>query len=634
MKTKNRILAALLCSIGAVFASVDARAAQFTSVCSFGDSLSDAGYFRQFLRSIGIPEAVVTQLGSFTTNPDPVFTELIAQYYGITPAPSNVTGGCIYAQGGARVALDSAATPPGSPQRSVTTQISEYLATRSGAADPNGLYTVFVGANDFLQNRDAFLAGTITQAQFQSNFLAAATAEVQQIARLRAAGAQYVVVVGAPDFGITPAAIAGGPALAGAATQLAGGYNLTLWTGLASAGVRVIPIDLFTFLNEVRANAAAFGFTNTTGVACGVSPLTGSTSSQFCLPGNFTAANANNTFLFADSTGHPTGATQAILAQFVESMIEGPYQYSQLTEAPLRSRALHVQGIADGVLTGHMAEPGKLTFFASGGAGDFDVAAGIGNVGIAHNNEAYTLGVTMRASESVVLGVAYGQTRSRGRFGSSAGDFHARDHNYSFFGSLKAGRFYATGIATMSEIDFNDLHRNIQLGPVLRTATASTSGSNASVFLNAGYDFALGRFLVGPTVGATWQDVEVAGFDEAGAASNNLRVFTQKRRSQVWSAGVRASMDFDGWTPWIRLTADKEREDNARVVTAMPLSMVGFNLNYDVPAYVGDSTYTTFAAGIRGLLTRNVGVGVSFYKVSGRSGIEEQGATATLSVKF
>ena len=271
---------------------------------------------------------------------------------------------------------------------------------------------------------------------------------------------------------------------------------------------------------------------------------------------------------------------------------------------------------------------------ASGGAGDFDVAAGIGNVGIAHNNEAYTLGVTMRASESVVLGVAYGQTRSRGRFGSSAGDFHARDHNYSFFGSLKAGRFYATGIATMSEIDFNDLHRNIQLGPVLRTATASTSGSNASVFLNAGYDFALGRFLVGPTVGATWQDVEVAGFDEAGAASNNLRVFTQKRRSQVWSAGVRASMDFDGWTPWVRVTADKEREDNARVVTAMPLSMVGFNLNYDVPAYVGDSTYTTFAAGIRGLLTRNVGVGVSFYKVSGRSGIEEQGATATLSVKF
>ncbi len=67
MNTKNRILAAVLCSTAALFGSVDARAAQFSSVCSFGDSLSDAGYYRSFLRAIGIPEALATQLGSFTT---------------------------------------------------------------------------------------------------------------------------------------------------------------------------------------------------------------------------------------------------------------------------------------------------------------------------------------------------------------------------------------------------------------------------------------------------------------------------------------------------------------------------------------------------------------------------------------
>jgi len=633
MNMKNRILPSLLLAVGAALAA-PAQAAQFTNVCSFGDSLSDAGFYRPFLRSIGIPENLVTQLGSFTTNPDPIWIELVSQFYGVTPNPSNVAGGCLYAQGGARVSESSTATPPGGAQRPMTAQITEYLASRNGAADPNALYTVFIGANDFLQNRDLFLAGTITQTQFQANFIGAATLEVQQVARLRAAGAQYIVVVGLPDFGITPSGIAGGPALAGAATQLAAGYNTTLWTTLAGAGLRVIPIDLFSVLNEVRANAAAFGFTNTTGVACGVSPLTGSNSSQFCLPTNLVAANANNTFLFADATGHPTGAIGRILAQFTEAMIEGPYNYSQLAEAPLRTRALHVQGVNDGMASGHGAEVGKLTAFASGGGGDFDVASGVGNSGVSNNNEAYTAGVTVRTSESVTLGLAYGQTRGRGSFGSDMGGYHTRDNNYSAFGSVRLGRFYASGVATISDIKFNDIRRNIALGPVVRTGIANTTGSNASAFVNAGYDFALGRFLIGPTVSVTAQNVEVNGFDEAGAASSGLRIYTQKRRSEVWSAGLRAAFDFRGWTPWLRWTADEERKDDPRFVTATPLTLVSVGNQYDIAAYANDTSFTTIAAGVRCWITPNVALGVAYYKVSGRSGISEQGANATVSVKF
>jgi uncharacterized protein YhjY with autotransporter beta-barrel domain len=138
------------------------------------------------------------------------------------------------------------------------------------------------------------------------------------------------------------------------------------------------------------------------------------------------------------------------------------------------------------------------------------------------------------------------------------------------------------------------------------------------VFLNAGYDFSLGRFLVGPVVSATWQDVEVAGFEEAGAGSANLRMSTQKRRSQVWSGGVRASMDFEGWTPWIRFTADKETEDDPRIVTASPMSIATGN-QYDIPAYVGDSSYSPFSAGIRGWIAPRVALGLSYYMVNGRS---------------
>src|SRR5258706_9247437 len=514
MKSKKRVLPALILSLFAAAGSHQAQAAQFSGVVVFGDSLSDAGYFRGFLASLGLAAA---QMGRFSTNPDPVWSELISTFYGFNPAPSNA-GGTIYAQGGARVALTPGITPTGQAERPVSTQITEYLGTHGGAADPNALFSVWAGANDFFINNSLLTSGAITAGQFQTNVLAAATAEVQQTARLYQAGAKYVMVFGGFDGSFTPGIAAADAATRAGVQQLTVGYNTTLFSGLASAGLRVIPIDLFSLFNEIRANPAAFGLTNVTGVACGpFPPFSSGSSALFCLQGRNVVAGTQNTFLWAAPTGHMTAAGNRIVAQFAESMIEGPYNYSQLAEAPLRTRMLHVQGVAEGLASGQSAEIGKLTAFVSGGAGKFDVESGIGNSGIQNNSEAYTIGVTMRASESMTLGAAYGQTRGRGRFGSSAGDYHSRDNDYSVFASLKLGRFYADGVATIADVDYNDIHRNIVLGGLTRTATANTSGSNASAFLNSGYDFALGRFLIGPTVSATFQDVDVARFVQARA---------------------------------------------------------------------------------------------------------------------
>src|SRR5258708_2553745 len=194
MKMKKRVLPALLLTLfaGAMAPAASAQQ-QFTSVVVFGDSLSDAGYYRPFLAGLGLPASVVATLGRFTTNPGPVFSELLTTHYtSSAPGPSNVTGGLIFAQGGARVALASPLTPPGQAQRPVSTQVGEFLGANGGAADPNALYSVFAGANDIFVNLATFQAGAITQAQLQTNVLAAATAEVQQVARLQAAGARSV----------------------------------------------------------------------------------------------------------------------------------------------------------------------------------------------------------------------------------------------------------------------------------------------------------------------------------------------------------------------------------------------------------------------------------------------------------
>jgi uncharacterized protein YhjY with autotransporter beta-barrel domain len=177
------------------------------------------------------------------------------------------------------------------------------------------------------------------------------------------------------------------------------------------------------------------------------------------------------------------------------------------------------------------------------------------------------------------------------------------------------------------------VRRNIRLGPVTRVATSKPEGSNASTFFTAGYDFPIGRFTIGPAVTLTTANVDVNAFDEEGAGSANLHLATQKRRSEVWGVGLRVSADLGGWTPWVRVTADKERRDQARFVTASPLSMATGN-SYDLPAYASDNTFMTTNAGISGWIAPNVALSLAYYKVSNRSGIKEDGVAGSVSVKF
>src|SRR5205085_2766214 len=170
-----------------------------------------------------------------------------------TPAASNA-GGNIFAQGGARVAVDSASTPPGAAQRPVSTQITEFLARSNGVADPNALYAIWAGANDVIQSLQGAGAGTIPQSQLPAIITSTANAEITQIARLQAAGARYIIVVGLPNIGGTPAFQAAGPTTAGGATQLSAGFNTALFTGLAASGIHVIPVDANAFLADVVAN--------------------------------------------------------------------------------------------------------------------------------------------------------------------------------------------------------------------------------------------------------------------------------------------------------------------------------------------------------------------------------------------
>jgi outer membrane lipase/esterase len=614
----KRVLPAVIAA-AMVAGAPAANAVQFQGVYVFGDSLSDAGYFRPFLTSIGAP---ASSLGRFTTNPGPVWSEIIAQYYGGNPNPSNVAGGGIFAQGGARVAAASGSTPPGGAQRPVTTQIGEHLSANGGSANPNGLYAIWAGANDLLQAGAAGVAS--------ANDVAA------QSARLRAAGARYIAVFGLPNIGLTPDAQAGGAAAVALQTQASAGFNITLFNALAATNQRVISVDVFSMLNEVAANASAFGFTNISGTACGpFPPFSAGRNSQFCTSSTLVPGATPTNYLFADGI-HPTSGAHAIVADLFKSLIDGPNAYSVMAEVPLSSRAAHVRTLDSGLMQGATAEVGKVTAFAAYDGGKTDISTSNLNPQTNTKNRAATVGLTMRVSEGATVGVAFGKNNNEARMGA-VGQFDVDENTISFFGSAKSGGMYANASFSVADLKYNNIQRSVKLGIVTRANRAAATGTNTSGNLMLGYDFGMGAASFGPFVGWTNQQVTVGNFQEndgaATALSTDLKIDGQTRNSSVLSAGVRASLKMGSFTPYVRVSIDRDEANKERFVTASPVT-IAQNIKYDVPAYRGDNSWVTGVIGVRGNITPQIGVGLAYTTVSSKEGVKQDGVTANLSFAF
>jgi outer membrane lipase/esterase len=316
------IRAALAVALAAA-ATLPAFAADetFSRTVFFGDSLTDSGYFRPVIvRTVGPSGAI---LGRFTTNPGLTWAEHVADRYD-TDANSNGNGqvGDNYAAGGARVSA-TAITALG-PAPSLASQVNTYLTANGGRADANALYTVWGGANDLF-------AVAANPAQAQQIIGSAVTAQVGLVGTLQGAGARYVVVPSIPDIGLTPQSRAGGPVAMATGTALANTYNTALYGGLASQGLRVIPVDTFHFLQEVSASPALYGFANVTSAACRAQPGIGD-SSVFCNPNSLVTPSAADTYLFADGV-HPASRAHEMIADLAIAMIDGPQQIAVLPQS-------------------------------------------------------------------------------------------------------------------------------------------------------------------------------------------------------------------------------------------------------------------------------------------------------------
>jgi outer membrane lipase/esterase len=517
-----------------------AASAQFNSIIVFGDSLSDGG----------------TYGAKFTTNPANVWVELLAARLGLTLKPWT-QGGLNYAQGGQRVALSPGITPEGAPDRPVAAQITQHLAANGGKIAPGALVTLWAGANDFFVGFDAFGRGQLTAEQLQAAITKAGQDLVVQVARLRAAGAQTILVVNLPDIGSTPSGAAAGPARA-SLTALSGLYNTIVNEGLKQVGGNVIAINSFGLVNEVIANPALYGFTNVTTPACTTA------SAIQCTPATLRAPNADKTWLFADSV-HPTAAGHAALEGVVAATIMAPAAMSLLPEAALNgSRA---QGRALDARQ-RMAGSSGHGVFVTLDAGRAEVANGVDM-----NASSLVIGAD-RKFGNLTAGMAFGYHKSEGDlFG--AGSFDLGQPMVSAFAGASLGSGYVNAAVSLGDLRYRDITRLIAIGTATRAEVSRATGAQQLLSLGGGAWLGTGAWNHGPFARLDFSKVTVKAFAESGTSSSAMS-FSKQRRTQLLGAlGYQVQGTMGGFSPFARIAYERDFEANPSVVRARTVSMAG-----------------------------------------------------------
>ena len=335
---KHRIFALTAIGFAASALLAPPARAGTTPVYVFGDSLSDTGNLAETLFGANFINPSSFH-DSFTNGP--VAAELVAEHYGVRADPSlwatgfadihslfggGFTPGTNYAVAGAT------ATDRGSLffNLDLPEQVAAFTARTGGAghAPANAIYYMLIGGNDVRTAAHALNTGFVTSG---------VNSELAQIQALITDGAKSILVTNVPDVGLIPEFTTGPGAQAVAAHNDSVIYNSNLVAGVnalraLNAGVTIGYFDLFSFNNNLIANAAALGFTNTTD-ACytnDITTFTAATDNPLCGAIGVNGAANIAQFIYWDKI-HPTARVQALAAIGQENVLPEPMTIAVLS---------------------------------------------------------------------------------------------------------------------------------------------------------------------------------------------------------------------------------------------------------------------------------------------------------------
>ena len=238
----------IICLICALFCPMIVAATQpLHSIVVFGDSLSDNGNLYEFYNQ-QLPFSPPYFQGRFSNGP--VWIELLASSYYPNDAKAHLLD---YAFGGAGV-IENDDSEDGF--FSLHREMDTYFSTHD-KADPNTLYVVWIGANNYL---------AVPEDYEQS--LQEVTVGVQHgLQRLVDNGAKHILLVNLPNLGLTP--VARNYDIVDQLTYLSKEHNIRLDNDIANykaqyPDVQWLLLDVNVVFSDIFEHPELYHFTNTT----------------------------------------------------------------------------------------------------------------------------------------------------------------------------------------------------------------------------------------------------------------------------------------------------------------------------------------------------------------------------------
>jgi outer membrane lipase/esterase len=217
----------------------------------FGDSFMDSGNYRSFAEARGVRNG-----GRFSTNPDPMWIEHVAQGLGLELRPS-ADGGTNHAEGFSMVALPAPPVPGLETMpltcKPVQQQVRDFIVTHNFQS--SDLIVLNGGGNDVL-------ASVMTGSGLPS-LQAAARALAETVQLIAQSGGSHIAIPETPDLGTTPIGGSGKGDDQNPVSQAVQAFNTQVTQALEAMNLRSFIIPSFDFTRQMFRQPQQFGFLET-----------------------------------------------------------------------------------------------------------------------------------------------------------------------------------------------------------------------------------------------------------------------------------------------------------------------------------------------------------------------------------
>lgn len=622
-----------------------AVAAPYSTMVVFGDSLADAGQFPDTDGPAGSTLRFTNRVGPtyqdgsgevYNLNSSTLIGRMLNVPAGDLAASTSPVNAALglpdgnnWAVGGYRTdqVLDSittrsdAVTPITNGSQTVLRSRPGYLPTNGLRADPNALYYLTGGGNDFLQGR-VLSSG---DAEDAADRLADSAQVLQQ------AGARHIMVWLLPDIGQTPAL--SGTVLESLTSRLSARFNEQLVSRLSQINAQIIPLNVPLLISETLAQPARFGFDpNEDLVGTCFSGDNCDESATFGRSGT----TPDPTKLFFNDRVHPTEAGQRLLADYAYSLLSAPWEITLLPEmanSTLRAHQdeLHAQWLTD---FGNWQAVGQWQGILSAGGQKLDIDAQDTSADADGKGYNLTIGTSYRFAENWRTGVVAGAYRQNLEAGPRDSDYKLNSYIATAFLQYQANHWWGDLAASGGKLDYESAERKFALGVSEGQEKGDTDGELWAVSARVGFDVAgtASRWHLSPFISADYAHIDVDGYSEEGARSTALTFSDQTRKSKRAGVGLQGKFQVTPSTQiWGEVAREREFETDQQDVT-LSLNSVS-SIDFTLDGYTPQRNLNRATLGVSQKLTQGLTLRAN-YNWRKNDDVTQQGANVALSLNF